>query len=221
MRVLIFGASGMIGGGALLECLEDEGVESVTCVVRRSLGMTHPKLTEVIHGDLFDLAPLADRLGGFDTCFYTLGVTSAGMSEDDYRRITVELTRAILDVVVAASPDVTVCFVSGQGTDASGQGRVMWARVKGEAEAYVRTLPVRSYLFRPGFIQPLKGVRSRTTLYQVLYVFLRPLTPLLRALFPNAVTTTVEVGRAMIRAARERPDDEVLEQARIIELGRV
>ena len=174
MKVLIFGASGMVGGGALLECLDDPGVEAVTCVVRRTLGTTHSKLTEVVHGDLFDPEPIADRLAGFDACFVTLGVTSAGMSEDDYRRITVGLTEAVLDPVVALNPEITVCFVSGQGADSSGQSRVMWARVKGEAEAYVLGLPVRSYVFRPGFIRPLRGVRSRTKMYEVLYAGIRP-----------------------------------------------
>ena len=163
---------------------------------------------------------VSDALSGFDACFYALGVTSAGMSEDEYRRITVELTKAILDPVVSANPEITICFVSGQGTDDSEQGRVMWARVKGEAENYVRGLPVRSYLFRPGFIQPLKGVRSRTAMYERLYAVIRPIVPVLRSAFPNAITTTVEVGRALIRVVREQPDDVVLEQRRIVELGR-
>ena len=220
MRVLIFGASGMVGSGALLEALEDDGVTSVTTIGRRSVGMSHEKLTAVLHPDLFNLGPVSDALSGFDACFYALGVTSAGMSEDEYRRITVELTKAILDPVVSANPEITICFVSGQGTDDSEQGRVMWARVKGEAENYVRGLPVRSYLFRPGFIQPLKGVRSRTAIYERLYAVIRPIVPVLRSAFPNAITTTVEVGRALIRVVREQPDDVVLEQRRIVELGR-
>ena len=220
MRVLIFGASGMVGSGALLEALEDDGVTHVTVVGRRSVDMSHDKLTEVLHPDLFDLDPVADALVGFDGCFYALGVTSAGMSEEEYRHITVELTRAILDPVVAANPGITIGFVSGQGTNDSEQGRVMWARVKGEAENYVRSLPVRSYLFRPGFIQPLKGVRSRTAMYERLYAVIRPVVPALRSVFPNAITTTVEVGRALIRVVREQPDDVVLEQRRIVELGR-
>ena len=141
------------------------------------------------------------------------------MSEDDYRRLTVDLTKAILDAVIEVSPRVTICFVSGQGTDSTEKGRVMWARVKGEAENYVLVLSVPSYMFRPGFIQPLKGVRSKTTLYQALYTVLAPISPLLRRIFPGAITTTVAVGQAMIRVVRERPEQRVLETRDIQRLG--
>jgi uncharacterized protein YbjT (DUF2867 family) len=219
VRVLLFGASGMVGGGVLLECLENEAIEAVVSVGRSATGRSHVKLTEIAHADLFDLAPIADRLTDFDACFYCLGVSSAGMSEEAYRRITVGLTKAILDAVVQASPGVTICFVSGQGTDGTEKGRVMWARVKGEAENYVLGLPVRAYMFRPGFIQPLKGVRSKTAIYQALYTVLAPISPLLQRLFPGAVTTTVAVGRAMVRVVREAPEQRIFETRDIQRLG--
>jgi uncharacterized protein YbjT (DUF2867 family) len=219
MRVLLFGGSGMVGSGVLVECLEDGDVEAVVSVGRSPSGREHEKLTEIVHADLFDLSSIEDRLVDFDACFYCLGVSSAGMSEDAYRRITVRLTRAILDAVVEANPRITICFVSGQGTDSSEKGRVMWARVKGEAENYVRSLPVRSYVFRPGFIQPLKGVRSKTALYEALYTVMAPLSPLLRRLFPGAVTTTVAVGQAMLHVVRHHPESTVLETRDIQRLG--
>ena len=219
MRVLLFGGSGMVGSGVLVECLEDDDVEAVVSVGRSPSGREHEKLTEIVHADLFDLSSIEDRLVDFDACFYCLGVSSAGMSEDAYRRITVRLTRAILDAVVEANPRITICFVSGQGTDSSEKGRVMWARVKGEAENYVRSLPVRSYVFRPGFIQPLKGVRSKTALYEALYTVMAPLSPLLRRLFPGAVTTTVAVGQAMLHVVRHHPESTVLETRDIQRLG--
>lgn len=221
MRAVVFGATGMIGSGVLLECLEDPGVESVLAVGRRSSGRSHPKLSELIHADLFDLETVVDRLAGYDACFYCLGVSSAGMSEAEYRRITYDLTVAVMDVMVAASPSVTICFVSGQGTDSSERGRVMWARVKGEAENFVLGLPAKSYVFRPGFIQPMKGVRSGTAIYQALYSVLRPVTPLLRRLFPGFVTTTVEVGRAMILAVSRGYPKRIVETRDINELAAV
>jgi uncharacterized protein YbjT (DUF2867 family) len=209
----------MVGRGVLLECLDDDGVEAVLAVGRRSCGLTHPKLQELLVDDLFELGSRVEELRGYDACFYCLGVSSAGMSEADYRRVTYDLTVAAVDAVVAANPDVTVCFVSGQGTDGSASGRVMWARVKGEAENHVRGLPVRSYMFRPGFIQPMRGVRSGVKLYQALYTILGPVTPLLRRLFPGFVTTTVTVGRAMLRVVERGCPKEILETRDINDLG--
>jgi uncharacterized protein YbjT (DUF2867 family) len=219
LRVILFGATGMVGHGVLLECLEDDTVEAVLAVSRRSCDVRHPKLKELIQEDLFGLGAVADELRGYDACFYCVGATSAGKSEAEYRRMTVELTVATLDVVVEQSPEVTICFVSGQGTDGSASGRVMWARVKGEAEHYVQGLPVESYMFRPGVIQPLKGVRSRTAMYQVLYTVFRPITPVLKRLFPDHVTTSVVVGRAMLRAVTEGYPRRILETRDINALG--
>jgi len=211
VRVVVFGASGMVGGGALRECLEDPRVDTVLSVGRRPCGLTHAKLRELHHADLFDLAAVADELRGYDACFYTIGVTSAGMSEADYRRLTYDLTVAVLDVLVRENPGLKICFVSGAGTDATEKGRVMWARVKGAAENHVLGLGQEAWVFRPGYIQPLKGVRSATAIYQALYTVVAPLYPILRRVFPGSVTTSVAVGRAMINAVTSGAPKRVLE----------
>lgn len=219
MRAMIFGATGMIGRGVLLECLESADVESVLAVGRRSCGVSDTMVDELLLPDLFEIGDVANRLGGCDACFYCLGVSSTGMSEAEYRRVTYDLTVAIMNAVVGANSDVTICFVSGQGTDSSERGRVMWARVKGEAENHVLGLPVRAYVFRPGLIQPMKGVRSGVALYQALYTVMRPVTPLLRRLFPGFVTSTVAVGLAMIRAVTRGCPKRILETRDINVLG--
>lgn len=220
MNVVVFGSSGMIGGGVLRECLEDPRVEAVLSVGRRPSGLTHPKLAELIRSDLFDLAPVADRLEGYDACFYCVGVSSAGMSEDVYRRITRDLTVSVAAVLERTSPGIVVCFVSGQGSDGTRTSRVMWARVKGEAENALLEGPLDAYVLRPGFVQPMKGVRSATTLYRVLYTVTSPLFPILRRLFPGNVTTTVAIGRAMLRIATEGFPKRILETGDINEAGR-
>jgi len=201
----------MVGGGALRECLEDPEVDAVLSVGRRPCGLTHAKLRELHHADLFDLGAVAEELRGYDACFYAIGVTSAGMSEADYRRITYDLTVAVLDVIVRENPELKICFVSGAGTDASEKGRVMWARVKGAAENWVLGMGPEAYVFRPGSIQPMKGVRSATASYQALYTVAAPLYPILRRLFPGSVTTSVAVGRAMIHAVTRGAPKKVLE----------
>jgi len=219
MRVVLFGASGMVGGGALRECLEDPRVETVLSVGRSPCGLSHAKLRELIHADLFDLSAVAAELRGYDACFYTVGVTSAGMSEADYRRITYDLTVAVMDVLVRENPGLKVCFVSGAGTDATEKGRVMWARVKGAAENWVLGLGQEAYVFRPGYIQPMKGVRSATAMYQALYTVAAPLYPILRRIFPGSVTTSVAVGQAMINAVTRGSARHVLETRDINDLA--
>ncbi len=209
----------MIGGGVLTECLADPRVEAVTCLVRRPLGREDPKVREVIVPDLFDLASHRDELDPFDACFYCLGVSSAGMSESDYRRITYDLTLAVVEVLAEVNPHMTICFVSGQGTDSSEKGRVMWARVKGAAENALIAREFTTYLFRPGLIQPMKGARSRTRLYNAFYALLTPAWPILRRLFPGSITTTERMGRAMIRAAIDGCEKQVLETRDINQLG--
>jgi uncharacterized protein YbjT (DUF2867 family) len=216
---MVFGASGMIGGGVLRECLEDPRVTSVLCVGRRSSGLAHPKLDELIRSDLFDLAPVAQRLEGYDACFYCVGVSSAGTSEEAYRRITLGLTVSVAAVLERASPGIVVCFVSGLGSDGTGTSRVMWARVKGEAENSLLEGTLDAYVLRPGFVQPMKGVRSATPLYRALYGVAGPLFPVLRRLFPASVTTTATVGRAMLRIASGGWPKRVLETRDINEAG--
>jgi uncharacterized protein YbjT (DUF2867 family) len=209
VKVILFGATGMVGQGVLRECLLDDGVGSVLTVGRTATGQQHPKLREVVHADLYDLAPIDGELSGLDACFFCLGVTSAGMSEADYRRVTYDLTIGAARALIRHNPDLTFVYVSGQGTDSN--GRLMWARVKGETENALLAMPFRAYMLRPGIIQPLHGIRSRTRLYSVFYTVLGWLLPAVRRAFPGAVTTTEQVGRAMIGLARTGGPKRVLE----------
>lgn len=202
MRVVIFGASGMIGTGTLIECLEDPRVTSVLVVGRTPTGVTHAKLREILHADFLDFTPLAVEFAGCDACFFTLGTTAVGKDEATYSRLTYDLTLAAARAMVAANPAMTFCYVSGDGTDSSERGRVMWARVKGRTENALLALPfTASYMFRPALIFPRKGVRSKTGWYQAFYSVFGPLYPLLRSLFPRYVTTTEHHGRAFVEVA--------------------
>lgn len=199
MRVILFGGTGMVGAGALLECIADSRVRSVVSVVRRRGEIADPKLEEIVHDDFFDYAPIQSAFAGSDACFFCLGVSSAGLSESEYRRQTFDLTLAAARAIAAVNPRLTFCYVSGAGTDSSERGQTMWARVKGATENALLALPFKAaFMFRPGFIQPLKGVRSKTRLYRAFYTVLGPLLPVLRWLLPRTVTTTVNLGRAMI-----------------------
>ena len=210
----------MVGGGVLLECLDDPRVTAVTVVGRRTCGITHPKLAEILHADVFDLTPLRPRLTGLDACFFCLGTTSAGKSEGDYTRQTYDLTLSAARTLADASPGLTFVYVSGQGTDTSEKGRVMWARVKGRTENALLALPFRAaYMLRPGLIEPLRGARSRTPLYHAFYVAFGWLWPVLRRLAPDSVTTTTAVGRAMIALAAHGDAKTILDPADINRLA--
>ncbi|HUR05619.1 MAG TPA: NAD(P)H-binding protein [Nonomuraea sp.] len=208
MNVIIFGATGMVGQGVLRECLADDRVEAVLTVGRTPTGLTHDKLREITHGDLLDLTPIEAGLSGYDACFFCLGVSSAGMSEKDYRRVTYDYTLAAGDTLARLSPGSTFVYVSGVGTDE--HGRAMWARVKGQTENALLALPLEAYMFRPGYIQPMHGVTSRTTWYRLAYMVTAPLYPVLRRLFPTVVTTTEQLGRAMITVAERGAPERVL-----------
>lgn len=210
MKVIVFGATGMVGQGVLRECLLDPGVDRVLTVGRAATGKRHAKLDELVHADLADYSTVASRLAGYDACFFCLGVSSAGMKEADYRRVTHDFALAAAGTLARVSPGMTFIFVSGAGTDADGGS--MWARVKGETERAILALPFKAaYMFRPAFIQPLHGISSRTALYRILYALLRPLVPVIRALSPRWVTTTEQVGRAMLEVARRGYPRPILE----------
>lgn len=211
MKVIIFGASGMVGGGVLIECLEDSRVTAVLAIGRSACGKTHPKLREILRNEFFDYADIEDDLAGHDACFFCLGISAAGKNEEEYSHLTHDLTLAAAETLANQNPRMTFCYVSGQGTDSSERGRFMWARVKGRTENALLRLPFESYMFRPGFIQPMKGVRSKTPLYQVFYTALAPVIPLLRRAFPRYVTTSENVGRAMIHVAQHGYERHVLE----------
>jgi len=220
MKILLFGASGMVGRGVLRECLLDPGVDEVVSVGRSPVGQQHPKLRDVLHADLFRLEALENRLLGFDACFFCLGVTSAGMKEDAYRRVTFDLTLAVASFLAPLNPGMTFVYVSGMGTDSTGKGRVMWARVKGRTENALLKLPFRAaYMFRPAIIQPMHGIRSKTGWYQALYTLTGPVLPVLRRWFPKYITTTAHVGRAMLEVARRGAPARVIENDDINRLG--
>ena len=215
MKIILFGATGMVGQGVLRECLLDPDIESVLTVVRSPLGQPQgeeKKVREIIHSDFTDFSAVENQWLGYDACFFCLGVSSIGMSEKDYAHVTKDFTLAAAVPLSRLNPNMTFIYVSGTGTDSSERGHVMWARVKGETENRLLRLPFKGvYMFRPGLIQPLHGIKSKTPLYRILYLFMGPFTPLLTALFPKIVTTTEQVGRAMIRIAKQGAPKRLLE----------
>jgi uncharacterized protein YbjT (DUF2867 family) len=216
MRIILFGTTGMVGLGVLRECLLDQQVELVLSIGRTRTGQQHPKLREILQPDLFDLTGIESQLRGFDACFFCLGVSSAGMTEAAYRRMTYDLTVTVAQTLVRLNPTMTFVYVSGAGTDSSERGRTMWARVKGATENALLRLPFKAaYMFRPGAIRPLHGIRSKTASYRILYMLMAPLLPLLQRAFPKYVTTTEQMGRAMLHAARTGAPKSILESADI------
>lgn len=206
----------MIGQGVLRECLLDADVARVLTIGRTATGVQHAKLQEIAHADLWNYAAIEDRLRGFDACFFCLGVTSAGMSEADYTRVTYGITIAAAETLCQLNPAMTFVFVSGAGADSSEQGRLMWARVKGKTENAIIRLPFKgSYVFRPGVVQPMHGERSRTAAYRVLYTITKPLVPWIRRRWPNQILTTEQFGRAMLFVVRHGAPKRVLESADI------
>jgi uncharacterized protein YbjT (DUF2867 family) len=205
MDVILFGATGMVGQGVLRECLLDPRVTRVVTIGRSAIGENYGKLEEIVHADLFDLTSL--DLRNFDACFFCLGISSAGMSEESYRRITYDLTLSVANTLVKQNPGMTFIYVSGAGTG----GKSMWARVKGDTEnALLRIGFKAAYMFRPALIQPMHGVKSRTASYRIFYAITKPLMPLLRR-FPKYVTTTEQLGRTMINVAANGARRNVLE----------
>jgi hypothetical protein len=189
-------------------------------VGRSATSVTNPKLGEIVHKDLHNLMPIEAQLTGFDACFFCLGVTSAGLSEIDYTRITYDITMAAASVLVRLNAGMTFVFVSGAGTDSTERGSLMWARVKGRTENALLRMPFKAaYMFRPGVVQPLHGVQSRTAAYRILYSLTAPLIPLLRRIFPNQILTTEEMGRAMLNTVRHGAPTRVLESRDIRQLA--
>jgi uncharacterized protein YbjT (DUF2867 family) len=204
MKVILFGATGMVGQGVLRECLLDPGVETVLAVGRSPTGQRHAKLREVVHDNFFDFSAIESELAGFDACFFCLGVSSVGMDAERYRHLTYDLTLAAATTLARLNPDMVFVYVTGRGTDSSEQGSLMWARVKGKTENDLMKLPFRAaYMFRPAGIQPLHGIRSKTAWVQAIYVATAPLLTLLNRVAPKYMTTTEQVGRAMIKVARD------------------
>lgn len=212
MNVLLFGSTGMVGQGVLRECLLDAGIASVVSIGRSATGVSDPKLREIIHADLTNYTPIEAQLSGFDACFFCLGISSTGLNEEQYSRITYDITVRAAETLARLNPGMTFVYVSGQGTDSSERGRIMWARVKGRTENALLRLPFKAaFMFRPGVIVPRFGARSRTALYRIPYMLARPLLPLFLRAFPNQVMTTDEIGRAMLLVARRGAPKHVLE----------
>jgi len=219
MKVLLFGASGMVGQGVLRECLLDPDVDRVLSIVRALTGQSTAKLRELVHKDFFDFSAIEGELTGYDACFFCLGVSSAGMKEADYRHVTYGITMAAARVLARLNPAMSFIYVSGLGTDSSERGRTMWARVKGKTENDLLRLSFKAaYMFRPGGIVPLHGVKSKTRIYQTFLTIFGPLMPLLYRWFPQYVTTTEQVGRAMLKVAKLGAPKAILETADINKL---
>jgi hypothetical protein len=217
IRAIVFGATGMVGEGVLLTALNHEDVESILVIGRRPCMATHPKLKEIIHHDFFDYSNIEEQLKGYHACFFCLGVSSVGMNERDYSRITYDLTMQAATVLSRYNPTMTFCYVSGTGTDSTEMGRIMWARVKGKTENHLAKLPFKSvYSFRPGLMKPINDQRNVKPLFKVLaWPY-----PLWKFLFPRTVSTLADVGLAMINATLYGYPKQVLENLDIAQLAR-
>lgn len=217
MKAILFGATGMVGEGVLHEALDDPRIDSVLVIGRRSCDLRHPRLIEVLHNDFYDYSAIEVRLAGYDACFFCLGVTSVGKREEEYRRLTYDLTMAAARTLVRLNPQMVFCYVSGAGTDSTERGKSMWARVKGKTENDLMKLPFKAvYAFRPGFIKPIAGSKRSLTISKVL----APFYPVMKLLAPKFVCTLEDVCRSMIRAAAAGYPKPVLECIDIAELSR-
>ena len=220
IKVILFGSTGMLGQAVLLECLENMEVESILAINRQSCNISHPKLKEIIQRDLFDLSGLTAEMKGYNACLFCLGISSAGMKEPDYYKITYELTLNAAKTLLEINKDLTFCYISGTGTDSSEKGKIMWARVKGKTENALLAMPFKkAYMFRPAFIQPIKGIRSRTKLYNVIYAIFKPFYFILKH-FDGFVTNTDTFGKAMILTVLNGYEKNILENRDINKIVR-
>ncbi len=220
MNVLLFGATGMVGQGVLRECLAAPDVEKVLTVGRTPTGQQHPKLQELVHAEMWDYANVETELSNFDACFFCIGVTSSGMSEQKYTHLTYDMTLSVATTLARLNPQMVFVYVSGAGSDSSETSRIMWERVRGKTENALLKLPFRGvYIFRPGMIQPV-GVKSKTTSYRWFYSLTKPLLPMLRSMLPDQILSTPQVGQAMLAAVRHGAPKRVLESPDINALSK-
>jgi hypothetical protein len=218
---IITGSTGMVGKGVLLECLDHDDVNSVLVINRRSVGINHPKLREILHQDFTDLSDVEYELKGYNACFFCLGVTSAGMEEDKYSKLTYDLTIYFAELFNKLNENATFCYVSGQGTDSTERGNAMWARVKGKTENDLLKMPFNNaFMFRPGLIVPRRGVKSTVRAFNVFYVIVSPFLALLQ-LFGVKFIDTVIIGKAMINSVSKNREKRVLEVKDIMEMSRL
>jgi uncharacterized protein YbjT (DUF2867 family) len=215
IKAIITGATGMVGEGVLLECLNHPDVERVLVINRKPAGVSHPRLREIVHANFFDLSPIESQLAGYDACFFCLGVSSVGMSQEDYKHVTYDLTLHVGQLLAKLNPELTFCYVTGASTDSSEQGRVAWARVKGATENALMPLFKRSYMFRPAFMKATDGQKNLKSYYK----YFAWIYPIGRALFPSRFCTLQEVGRAMIKAVTKGYAKPILEVKDIVELA--
>jgi len=217
MKVIVTGVTGMVGEGVMHICLGDDRISEVLVLTRKSVGITHPKLKEVVHPDFYNLAPVEDKLKGYDACFFCLGVSSVGMKEPDYFKVTHTLTLHVATTLVKYNTGMTFIYVSGAGTDSTEKGRSMWARVKGKTENDLMKLPFKNvFAFRPGFIKPIPGLKHTHSFYKyILWMF-----PIGRALYTKGFCTMQELALAMIRCAEKGYEKKVVEGGDIIVLGK-
>jgi len=215
VNVILFGVTGMVGQGVLRECLKDSGVTSVLTVGRSPLDIQHPKLKNLCLKNLLNYQAVESELSGYDACFFCLGATAAGKTEQEYALINHDIPVAVGTTLARIKPGMTFIYVSGAGTDSTEKGRTMWARVKGKTENALMRLPLNAFMFRPAAIQPMHGEMSKTLAYRISIGALRPVFPLLRGLFPGFVTTTERFGRAMLNVARSGYKERILESRSI------
>ena len=220
-KVILTGATGMVGKGVLLECLDHRAIAEVLVIGRNPVDIRHSKLKELIHKDFSDFSALAEALNGYDACYFCLGISAAGLSEAQYTRITYDYTLALARTLYALNPGMTFIYVSGQGSDSTEKGRMMWARVKGKTENDVLNMGFeQAFAFRPGMIIPLRGITSRTKAYQLLYDYFLWLVKAIKALAPRAVVDTTQIGLAMIHATLQGYDKAVIAPKDILILAK-
>lgn len=217
IRAIITGATGMVGEGVLKECLLHPDVEKVLVINRRPCGVAHPKLSEIIHSDFFDISPLSGRLTGYNACFFCLGTSSVGMNKEKYYSVTYTLTMHIAGILAGLNPEMTFCYISGAGTDSTENGRLAWARVKGKVENDLKKLPFKQvYNFRPGFLMPSADLKNT----KGPYFFFKAFYPVFKLVAPKFVTTLEELGLAMINAVQKGYDKQIIEVKDILELSK-
>jgi hypothetical protein len=220
MNVIITGATGMVGKGVLLECLDHNSVENVLLIGRNPIDVEHPKLKELILHDFTDFSSVDEQLPNYDACFFCMGVSSAGMKESEYKHITYNYTLSLAKTLVTSNPAMTFNYVSGRGTDSSEKGKIMWARVKGKTENDLLNLGFKqAFMFRPNAIIPLRGIKSKTKLYQFMYDYFMWLIKLMKAISPNSVVNTTQLGLAMINSVLKGYPKNILEPEDILKLS--
>lgn len=221
-KVIITGATGMVGKGILLECLDHNLIDEVLHIGRNSININHPKLKELIHKDFSDFSSVKSQLSNYDACFYSLGISAAGLNEEQYSKITYDFTLSLAKTLLDINPEITFNYVSGVGTDSSEKGRIMWARVKGKTENALLNLGFKkAFMFRPGAIIPLRGIKSRTKAYQFMYDYFMWLVNLIKFISPNSVVNTKQIGLAMINTMFKDYNKKVLDPKDMIKLAAI